>query len=169
MWENIGKNKLIKVNMTLKGTVKLDDRGRFVLPSDIFREVNAKAGGRYVLTRSTDKCVTLYPGHIWDTVSARLNRMNAFDPKKRALIRYFLGNATEITLDSKNRIPLPKDLKNYANIDKELLIIKLNPFIELWDPQCYNKQMEDMLKFSADDISTIANDIFNDGDGFNIP
>ncbi|MBP5413396.1 MAG: division/cell wall cluster transcriptional repressor MraZ [Bacteroidales bacterium] len=155
--------------MTLKGTVKLDDRGRFVLPSDIFRDVNTKAGGRYVLTRSTDKCITLYPGNIWDIVSDRLNRINVFDPKKRALVRYFLGNATEITLDGKNRISLPKDLKNYAGIDKELLVIKLNPFIELWDPQCYNKQMENTLKFSSDDISAIANEIFNEGNGFNLP
>ena len=52
--------------MALKGTVKIDDRGRFLLPTDIFREVNEKAGGNYVVNRSTDKCLTLYPMHVWN-------------------------------------------------------------------------------------------------------
>ena len=152
--------------MALKGTVKIDDRGRFLLPTDIFREVNEKAGGNYVVNRSTDKCLTLYPMHVWNVVSAKLSRINTFDPKKRALVRYFLGSATEISLDSKNRLLVPKDLKEYAGFEKEILIIKINPFIELWNPVLYDKQMEETLKFSAEDLSVIANEIFSDGKEF---
>ena len=99
-------------------------------------------------------------------VECKLSRINTFDPKKRALVRYFLGSATEISLDSKNRLLVPKDLKEYAGIEKEILIIKINPFIELWNPVLYDKQMEETLKFSAEDLSIIANEIFSDGKEF---
>ncbi len=154
--------------MAFKGLIKLDDRGRFQLPADIFRELDERAHGRYVVNRSTDKCVTLYPGDVWDIVRAKLDKINVFDPKKRALVRYFVGSATEISLDGKNRLLIPKDLKEYACFEKEILAVRLNPFVELWNPTLYNKQMEETLKCNPEDVSMIANEIFGDGSEFNI-
>ncbi len=155
--------------MALKGIVKIDDRGRFLLPTDIFREVNAMAEGKYVVNRSTDRCVTLYPSNVWKIVESKLNKINVFDPKKRALVRYFLGSAVEIEVDKKNRLLVPQDLREYAGIDKEMQIIKLNPFMELWNPEWYNKQMETTGSLSAEDISLIAEEIYKDGSEFDLP
>ncbi|MDR1792674.1 MAG: hypothetical protein LBR36_04440 [Bacteroidales bacterium] len=140
-----------------------DDRGRFLLPTAIFREVNPASGGRYIVNRSTDKCVNLYPGNVWDVFKAKLDKINTFDPRKRALVRYFLGSATEIMLDSKNRLLIPQQLADYAQLEKELLIVSVAPVIEIWNPNLYNQAMEAVSATNVEDITQIANDIFDNG------
>jgi MraZ protein len=151
--------------MSLLGSYSgtLDNRGRFLLPTAVFREVNSKAQGRYIVNRSTDKCVNLYPGNVWDIFKKKLDKINTFDPKKRALVRYFLGSATEISLDSKNRLLIPAPLADYAELEKNLLIVSVSPVIEIWNLQLYNQAMEAVSAANMDDITQIANDIFDDG------
>ncbi len=154
---------------TSEGTYNstLDSKGRFQLPTAILREVNDKLEGRFMINRSTEKCLTLYPIDVWNVYKERLNRLNSFKPSNRQAIRYFMGSATEVKLDAKNRLLIPKPLSQYACFEKELLVVGMTTFVEIWDPKLYEEELNRFSKENPEVINDIANQIFGDGDFYN--
>lgn len=151
---------------TSEGTYSstLDNKGRFQLPTVILRNVSDKAEGRFMINRSTEKCLTLYPIDVWNVYKERLNRLNSFKPTYRQAIRYFMGSATEVKLDAKNRMLIPKPLSQYARLEKELLVVGMTTFIEIWDPVLYEQEISRFSQENPEIINEIANQIFGDGD-----
>jgi MraZ protein len=143
----------------------LDGKGRFQLPTAILREIPAEVEGRFVINRSSEKCLTLYPITIWNHYKAKLNQMNSFKPETRRAVRYFMGSATEVRLDSKNRLLIPQALQEYAGLEKDLLIITMNAFVEIWSPRLYEEEMNNFpaLPSSGNMINEIAENIYEDG------
>ena len=146
---------------TSSGT--MDSKGRFQLPTAILREIPAENEGRFVVNRSSEKCLTLYPINVWNHYKAKMNRLNSFKPEVRRAIRYFMGSASEIRLDSKNRLLVPQPLQEYAHLEKELLITTLNTYIEIWNPELYNEEMDKFSETESGIINEIADIIFDDG------
>ena len=144
-------------------TGKMDSKGRFQLPMTILREIPAKGDGRFVVNRGSEKCLTLYPINVWNHYKAKMSRLNSFKPEVRRAIRYFMGSASEIRLDSKNRLLLPQSLQEYAHLEKELLITTMNTYIEIWNPKLYNEEMNKFSEVESEIINEIADKIFEDG------
>ncbi|MDY0014591.1 MAG: division/cell wall cluster transcriptional repressor MraZ [Bacteroidales bacterium] len=151
---------------TSEGTYSstLDNKGRFQLPTAILRDVSDKIEGRFMINRSTEKCLTLYPINVWNVYKERLNRLNSFKPTYRQAIRYFMGSATEVNLDAKNRLLIPKPLSQYARLERELLVVGMTTFIEIWDPELYEQELNKFSQENPEIINDIANQIFGDGD-----
>jgi MraZ protein len=141
----------------------LDSRGRFQLPTTILRDVPADCEGRFVINRSSEKCLTLYPINVWNAYKAKLNKLNSFDPEVRRAIRYFLGSASEVKLDSKNRLLIPQSLQEYACLEKDLQIGTMNTFIEIWNPKLYNEDLDNFSETKPETVKEIANMIFENG------
>ncbi|MDD2200310.1 MAG: division/cell wall cluster transcriptional repressor MraZ [Bacteroidales bacterium] len=142
----------------------LDRNGRFQLPTAILRNVTSENDGRFVVNRSTEKCLTLYPLNVWNVYKDKLNHLNSFKPGNRQAIRYFMGSATEVKLDAKNRLLIPKPLSQYALLEKELLIVGMTSFIEIWDPKQYEEELNRFSQENPEVINEIANHIFGDGE-----
>ena len=98
------------------------------------------------MNMGTEKCITLYPMDEWLRYREELSKLNVFRPDQRALVRFFLSSATEVKVDSKNRILIPKHLAQYASLEKEILVVGMMHFFEIWNPVLYN---ENMLQFPA--------------------
>ena len=141
----------------------IDSKGRFQLPASILREIPTELEGRFVINRSSEKCLTLYPINVWNSYKAQLSKVNTFKPEMRRAVRYFMGSATEIKLDSKNRLLIPQPLQEYACLEKELLITTLNTFIEIWNPRLYNEEMNVFSETKPEIIDQLADIIFEDG------
>jgi MraZ protein len=141
----------------------IDAKGRFRLPTAILQEIPAEVDGRFVINRSSEKCLTLYPINVWNVYKAKLNKLNSFDPEVRRAVRYFLGSASEVKLDSKNRLLIPQPLQEYACLEKELLISTMNTFIEIWNPKLYNEDLDNFSETKPEVVKEIANMIFEDG------
>lgn len=116
------------------------------------------------MNRSTEKCITLYPMDVWKVYRERLNKLNVFDPEKRKAYRYFMGSATEVGLDKKNRMLIPKPLAQYAELEKELLVVSMPVFIELWNPVLYEAAMGSFREEDPASMKEVANQIFGGGD-----
>ena len=144
----------------------IDSNGRFLLPASILRELSVKMEDGFVVNRSSDKCLTLYPMKVWEKYKEKLSKLNAFDPKVRQFIRYFTGGATEIKPDSKGRLLIPKHLQEYAKLGKELYIGKINFLVEIWNPDLYNEDNETFAEDNQEFISETASKIFGDGTEF---
>ena len=118
----------------------MDSGGRFQLPVAL-RPVSAQVEGRFVMNMGVEKCITLYPMDEWLVYRQQLSELNVFRPDQRALVRYFLSSATEVKVDSKNRILVPRHLSQYAGLEKEILVVGMLHFLEIWNPDRYSENM----------------------------
>src|SRR5580658_8540227 len=97
----------------------LDNKGRVKLPAGLKGQLAPENNGRFVINRGFEQCLTMFPWEEWQKISARVSKLNTFEKKKREFVRYFYRGATEITLDTTDRLLLPKHLMEYAGITKD--------------------------------------------------
>ncbi|RYD88180.1 MAG: division/cell wall cluster transcriptional repressor MraZ, partial [Sphingobacteriales bacterium] len=111
----------------------LDAKGRFLLPAGFKRQLPEGEATRFVLNRGFEKCLTLYPMQSWKPLYDQISTLNDFDPKVREFRRYFLNGAVEVEPDTAGRILVPKNLAEYANLGKDLVLAAAVNKIEIWD------------------------------------
>lgn len=134
----------------------LDAKGRFLLPAGFKRQLPEGESTRFVVNRGFEKCLTLYPMQSWQPLYDRISALNDFDPKVREFRRYFLNGAIEVEPDSAGRILLPQNLKDYAGLGKDIVLVAAVNKIEIWDQEKYKKFFE---SYSPDDFSALAQSV----------
>lgn len=134
----------------------LDAKGRFLLPAGLKKQLPEGENTRFVINRGFEKCLTLYPKKSWEPLFAKINTLNDFDPKVREFRRYFLNGATEVELDSAGRLLLPPNLKEYAGLEKDIVLASAVDKIEIWSTENYKKFFE---SYSPEDFSSIAQQV----------
>ena len=108
----------------------IDPKGRLTIPSK-FRKV---LGTEFMVTKGLDGCLFIYPESEWKGMEAKLRAMSLTTNKvARKFTRFMLGSAVEGGLDKQGRILLPQALKNYAGLDKEVVLVGVMDRIEIWD------------------------------------
>lgn len=135
---------------------KVDSKGRVRLPSTLVKQVPLIELG-FTLNRGFEKHLILYPKEVWDKKTTEIDRLNIYNKKHRQAIRYFYRGATELKLDSSDRILMPKSLIEYAGISGELILFAYQSQIEIWSKENYEKMLGD----EPDDFSEIADDLFD--------
>src|SRR5215210_5811164 len=133
----------------------LDAKGRFLLPSG-FKKQLPETNENFVVNRGFEKCLSLYPMKSWKPIFSEISDLNDFDPKVRQFRRYFLNGATHLELDSANRLLLPKNLMEYAGLEKDIVLVSAVNKIEIWDKNKYQQFFE---TFSPDAFSNLANEV----------
>ena len=117
---------------------KLDAKGRMMIPSSLKKQLPEAEREGLVINRGFEKHLVIYTKKEWDSITEELSKLNAYEKKSRDFIRYFTRGATELSLDSANRILFPKALMEYAGI---ILSCVLNK-IEVWAKDAYESQMD---------------------------
>ena len=135
--------------------VKLDDKGRVVLPAGLKKQLPKDVVGRLVINRGFEKCLTLYTRRDWDLELGNLSTLNHFNKKHRMFIRQFSNGATEVNLDNASRLLIPKKLCAYAGIQNEAVFYAYGNRIEIWSKQLYDEMME----VDSDDFADLAEDV----------
>jgi MraZ protein len=131
----------------------LDAKGRFLLPAGFKRQLPDGENTRFVVNRGFEKCLTLYPMQSWQPLYDQISSLNDFDPKVREFRRYFLNGAIEVEPDTAGRILLPNNLKDYAGLGKDIVLVAAVNKIEIWDQEKYEKFFE---AYSPNDFSALA-------------
>lgn len=139
----------------------LDAKGRFLLPAGLKKQLPENAMP-FVINRGFEKCLTLYPQASWEPIYAQISRLNDFDPKVREFRRFFMNGATEVEPDTAGRLLLPPNLKEYAGLSKDIVLVSAVDKIEIWDSATYKKFFE---SFSADSFSSLAQQVMGGGNG----
>ena len=106
----------------------IDEENRMIVPSRLRTEL----GNRCVVTRGLDTCLNIYTMTDWEKQMEKVAQLPESDPKVRAFIRHFCGNAVECELDKQGRIVIPQELKDYAQISRELVTLGAMSKIEVW-------------------------------------
>jgi MraZ protein len=106
----------------------LDSKNRLIMPAK-FRE---KLGEAFVMTKGLDNCLFVYSIDEWKVVEEKLKALPMTNKDARAFVRFFFAGASECEIDKQGRTLIPVNLKEYANIDKEVVIIGVSTRIEIW-------------------------------------
>lgn len=121
---------------------KLDAKGRMMIPSNLKKQLPEAEREGLVINRGFEKHLVIYTKKEWDLITNDLSKLNPYEKKSRDFIRYFTRGATDLTLDSANRILFPKALMEYAGISGEVVLsCQLNK-IEVWAREAYDLQMD---------------------------
>jgi MraZ protein len=116
----------------------IDDKGRITVPAK-FR--NRLASGM-VITKGIDPCLWLYPIDGWQKLSDQASALPLTDPKAREFRRQVFGGASDSVPDKQGRIILQPQQREYANIDKQAVIIGLNDHCEIWNPESWRERQQ---------------------------
>lgn len=106
----------------------LDEKGRLTIPSRFREELT----GRLVVTRGLDHCLFLYPYSEWQVLGQKLRDLPMTQRDARAFVRLLFSGATEQSLDRQGRLLLPANLREYAGIERDVVILGLSNRVELW-------------------------------------
>ena len=131
----------------------LDAKGRFLLPAGFKKQLPEEGSTVFVINRGFEKCLTLFPLKTWEPIYAGISKLNDFDPKVREFRRYFLNGATQLELDSAGRLLVPQNLKEYAGLEKDIVLAAAVNKIEIWDKSKYQQFFE---SFTPEKYSDLA-------------
>ena len=99
--------------------------------------------GRIVVTIDMrESCLLAYPLNEWEAVQAKLEGLSNINSQARLLQRLLIGHATDLELDSAGRLLLPAMLRDYANLDKKLVLVGQGNKIEIWAADHWQQQLE---------------------------
>lgn len=119
---------------------KIDDKGRLKLPSALIKLLQSSDNKNFVIKRSVfQECLEVYPMKPWEKLMNKINNLNRFVKKNADFIRMFTAGVKNIELDASERILIPKDLKQFANLHKEIVIAGAGELFEVWDKAKYEK------------------------------
>jgi MraZ protein len=114
----------------------LDAKGRLALPAR-FRD---KLVEGVVITRGFDPCLLVYPLETWLPLAERVAALSISDPDVRKLRRMLFADAVDVQLDGQGRVLIPAELRAYASIEREAVVVGVHTFIEVWTPGTWGHQ-----------------------------
>lgn len=106
----------------------IDQKGRVIIPAK-FRE---GLGDHFMITRGLDQCIFVYPLEEWRQIEAKLKSLPFTRADARAFTRFFFSGAMECELDKQGRVTLPANLRDYARLTKECVLIGVSNRVEIW-------------------------------------
>lgn len=116
----------------------LDNKGRLIIPAK-FREVLGETG---IMTRGLDNCLFLFPQSEWSVLEEKLKSLPLTKSTARQFVRFFFSGATECELDKQGRIMIPQNLRDYADIEKDVVVIGVSSRIEIWSRHRWEEYMQ---------------------------
>ena len=131
--------------------LSLDAKGRLAMPSRYRDDLQSFCASRLVITIDSDRCLLLYPEPNWKEFERRLERLPTINPTVRKLQRLYVGHAHDTTMDAQGRIQLPPELRDFAGLEKRVVLLgQINTF-ELWDEDSFSSKRDVWLE--DDDVA----------------
>lgn len=128
----------------------IDAKGRMNFPT----KLRESLGDSFIITRGLDGCLFVYSREEWAVMEEKISSMPL--SKGKNVQRFFFSNAAEIEADKQGRILIPAHLREYAGLDKDVMVIGAVNRAEIWDKDRWNKLndsfSEDMLTEAMDEL-----------------
>ena len=123
----------------------LDAKGRLAVPARHRERLAAVCEGQLVVTIDRGYYLLLYPLPVWEEIESKLVTLPSLHPQVRELQRLLVGHATEVTMDSHGRVLLPAELREFAKLEREVVLLGLMNKFELWDKRTWDERREASL------------------------
>lgn len=130
--------------------LNLDAKGRLAVPARYREALRECCDGQLVVTVDRE-CLLLYPLPAWEEIERKLIQLPTFNPKVRRMQRLLVGHATEVELDGAGRILLPQPLREFAGLEKEVVLIGQGHRFEIWSAPLWARRREEWLAQEAEE------------------
>lgn len=131
---------------------RLDDKGRLVLPAK-FREALAPG---LVLTKGQNRSIVVWPAVEFAAYAQQLNEASRSDAKVQAYQRVLFSGASDEIPDRQGRITVPQSLREYAGLDRDVVVVGKNTTAEIWDAAAW----QDYLTAQEEAFSGLSEEVF---------
>ena len=141
---------------------KMDAKGRVRIPTALIKQFGTDVENiELVINRGLNKNLVIFPKNVWEKKTNEINqRLNSFNIKHSTFSTLYLGGATPASLDASDRILISKRLIEYAQLEKQVVLLGKGESIELWDMKRY----DELISMSADDYASLAEDVLGNMD-----
>ncbi len=124
----------------------IDTKGRLIVPSK-FRE---QLGDEFVVTKGMDGCLFVYANEDWSAFEQKLTSLPLINKEARKFARFFLAGAAQVEVDKQGRILLPANLREFAGLEKDVVLVGVGSRIEIWSRENWENMDADS---DMDDIA----------------
>ena len=126
----------------------LDVKGRLILPAKIREDM----GDKFIVTKGLDGCLFGFSQNEWTNFEEKLKILPLTNKNARDFVRFFLSGATECEIDKQGRFLITGNLREYATLEKDAIIIGVGTRIEIWNREKWKSYNSDE-NISADEIA----------------
>ncbi|HAW60224.1 MAG TPA: cell division/cell wall cluster transcriptional repressor MraZ [Actinobacteria bacterium] len=133
----------------------LDGKGRLILPSK-FRD--ALADG-LVITKGMEGCLFIFPKSEWPQLEDKVRSLPLTKKDARKFSRFFFAGATEEVLSKQGRVLIPENLRKYAGLEKDIVVIGVSNRLEIWDKErwaAYSKEAGESYENVAEELTDLG-------------
>ncbi|MBE7414544.1 MAG: division/cell wall cluster transcriptional repressor MraZ [Deltaproteobacteria bacterium] len=109
----------------------IDSKGRISIPSRFRETLNERYDSRLVVT-NYDGCLIAYPLAEWQKLEEKISALPEFKKDTKAFLRFFYSSAADCAIDKLGRILIPQTLRDYAKLEKEVVLIGAFRHMEIW-------------------------------------
>jgi MraZ protein len=142
--------------------LSLDDKGRIAIPARYRDDLITHSHGQCIITIDTqESCLLIYPYNEWEKIEAQIESLPSFNKAARRVQRLLIGHATESVIDSHGRLLISNPLRDYAKLQKEIVLIGQGRKFELWDANEWIVRRNQWLQEDAEDKSELPTSLLS--------
>lgn len=128
----------------------LDVKGRVNFPA----KLRESLGDRFIITKGLDGCLFVYPLEEWRALEERIRELPV--SKARGLQRFFFAGAADVEPDKQGRVVIPANLREYAELEKEVMIVGASVRAEIWNKEQWE---ENCAELTAESVAQAMDDL----------
>lgn len=131
----------------------IDAKGRLIIPSKLREEL----GEQCIVTKGIENCLTIYTQKGFQKLAENMNDISATKTKNRLIKRFLFGSASELEFDRQGRVLIPAVLRQYANLEKETVVVGANDRVEIWSRSewdAYNDEFMPQVEELAEEMDS---------------
>ncbi len=129
-------------------THAIDTKGRLFMPA----KLRESLGGSFIISKGLDGCLFVYAKDEWHKLELKLNALPMTNKNARNFSRFFFSGAAEVECDKQGRVLLPANLREFAGLDKNAVIVGVGSRAEVWDAERWQQYNEE----NAEDADAVA-------------
>lgn len=126
----------------------IDTKGRIAMPA----KLREGLGVKFIITKGLDGCLFVYSMDEWQRVEQKLASLPMSRKTARDFTRFLFGGACEAECDKQGRVLLPANLRRYAALERDVVIVGVGSRAEIWDAAKWQQYNEE----SAEDVNELA-------------
>ena len=122
--------------------VNLDAKGRMAVPTRTREPLTQGGTVGLVLTAHPDGCLLLYPTPAWEPIRSQVMSFPSLDRQFSVWKRLLVGFAQDVEIDGAGRLLIPPELRDFAHITRQVMLVGQGSHYEIWDLELWNQQLE---------------------------
>jgi MraZ protein len=142
-----GLSKWTRMDIYFRGrfAIKLDQKGRLNLPSTL----RSKDRADFVLTNGLfrgERCLDLFSRTQWEKLEKRIGRLSQLQPEVQSFQRFYLAGGMELECDAQGRLLLPSSLREYAQVDRDVMLVGMGTKLEIWSQDKWSRIYDGLIE-----------------------